>query len=175
MPVSLTVLSRRNGGAAMSGNKYPLFDVPEDDVSLLFTTKLQEQARVGCLRGVFDGEGLSTSWLKGNEMLESPVFGAELRDLFETLQHDGPLKNLQSMWQFCHGHPQARMSDRQTFYAFRIDTSRYRYYLRLFPQKRKFYLFCYQTDQFREGRPEPDFNLLYRGKSKKKQRSGGAR
>ena len=29
-------------------------------------------------------------------MLESPVFGAELRDLFETLQHDGPLKNLQS-------------------------------------------------------------------------------
>ena len=63
----------------------------------------------------------------------------------------------------------------QTFYAFRIDTSRYRYYLRLFPQKRKFHLFCYQTDQFREGRPEPNFNLIYRGKPKKKQKSGKER
>ena len=142
----------------MSGEKYLLFDVPEDDVSPLFTTKLQEDAR-----------------LKGNEVLESPDFGAELRDLFETLQHDGPLKDLLAMRQFCHGHPQARMSDRQTFYAFRIDTSRYRYYLRLFPQKRKFYLFCYQTDQFREGRPEPDFNYIYRKNSRKKLKSRGER
>lgn len=158
----------------MSGKQYPFFDVPEDDVSPLFTTKLQEDARVGCLRGVFDANGLSTSWLKGNEMLESPAFGEEVRDLLETLK-DGPLKNLQFLRQFCDEHPQARMSGRQTFYAFRIDTSRYRYYLRLFPQKRKFYLFCYQTDQFREGRPEPDFNHLYRQKSKSKQRSGGER
>lgn len=159
----------------MSGEKYLLFDVPEDDVSPLFTTKLQEDARVGCLRGVFDSEGLSTSWLKGNEVLESPDFGAELRDLFETLQHDGPLKDLLAMRQFCHGHPQARMYDRQTFYAFRIDTSRYRYYLRLFPQKKKFYLFCYQADQFRERRPEPDFNYIYRKNSRKKLKSRGER
>ena len=155
--------------------KYPFFDVPEDDVSPLFTTRLQEDARVGCLRGVFDGDGLSTDWLKGNETLESPAFDAELRDLLATLRSDGPLKNFQFMRQFCHGHPQARMSGRQTFYAFRIDTSQHRYYLRLFPQKRKFYLFCYQTDQFREGRPEPDFNYLYRKKPKTRQKSGGER
>ena len=155
--------------------KYPFFDAPGDDVSPLFTTKLQEQARVGCLRGVFDGDGLTATWLKGNETLESPAFGAELRELLETLRRDGPLKNLQFMRQFCQEHPQARMSGRQTFYAFRIDTSRYRYYLRLFPQKRKFHLFCYQTDQFREGRPEPNFNLIYRGKPKKKQKSGKER
>ena len=159
----------------MSGEKYLLFDMPEDDVSSLFTTKLQEQARVGCLRGVFDGDALTTSWLKGNETLESPAFNAELRELLETFRNDGPLKNLQFMRQFCREHPQARMSGRQTFYAFRIDTSQHRYYLRLFPQKRKFYLFCYQTDQFREGRPEPDFNLLYRGKPRKKQKSRGER
>ena len=41
----------------MSGEKYPFFDVPEGDVSPLFTTKLQETARVGCLRGAFDGGG----------------------------------------------------------------------------------------------------------------------
>jgi len=155
----------------MSGEKYPFLNVPEDDVSPLFTSKMQADAHVGCLRGVFDDGGLSASWLKGNETLESPAFGAELRDLLETLRNDGPLKNLQFMRQFCHEHPRSRMSGRQTFYAFRIDTSRYRYYLRLFPQKRKFYLFCYQTDQIREGRPDPDFNLLYRGKAKKKLKS----
>lgn len=159
----------------MSGEKYPFFDVPEGDVSPLFTTKLQEAARVGCLRGVFDGSGLTTNWLKGNELLQSPAFDAELRNLFETLQRGGPLESFQSMRQFCLEHPQVRMCGQQTFYAFRIDTSRYRYYLRLFPQKRKFHLFCYQTDQFREGRPEPNFNLIYRGKPKKKQKSGKER
>lgn len=159
----------------MNGEKYPFFDAPEDDVSPLFTTRLQEDARVGCLRGEFGGGGLSTSWLKGNETLESSSFGTELRDLVETLRRDGPLKDLQAMCQFCHGHPHSRMPGRQTFYAFRIDTSRYRYYLRLFPQKGKFYLFCYQTDRFREGRPEPDFNYIYRNKQKSRQKSGGER
>lgn len=159
----------------MSGDRYPLFNVSEDDISPLFTTKLQENARVGCLRGVFDGDGLPTSWLKGTETLESPAFGMELQDLFETLRHDGPLKDLQSMRQFCHGHPYARMSGRQTFYAFRIDTSHYRYYLRLFPQKRKFYMFCYQTDQIRKGLPEPDFNYLYKKKPKRKIKLRGDR
>ena len=159
----------------MIGEKYPFFDVPEDDVSPLFTTKLQEAAHVGCLRGAFDGGGLTTDWLEGNKLLQSPAFDAELWNLFEMLQRSGPLENFQSMLQFCLAHPQARMYDRRTFYAFRIDTSRYRYYLRLFPQKRKFHLFCYQTDQFREGRPEPNFNLIYRGKPKKKQKSGKER
>ena len=157
---------------AMSGEKYPFFDVPEGDVSPLFTTKLQEAAHVGCLRGVFDGGGLTTDWLEGNELLQSPAFDAELRDLFGTLQRGGPLKNLQSMRQFCLGHPQARMSGRQTFYAFRIDTQRYRYHLRFFPKKGKFHIFCYQADQMREDLPKPDFNYAYRKRAKKKKDRG---
>ena len=159
-------------GSAMSGEKYPFFDVPEGDVSPLFTTKLQEAARVGCLRGVFDGGGLTTDWLEGNGLLQSPAFDAELRDLLETLQCGGPLENFQSMRQFCLGHPQARMSGRQTFYAFRIDTQRYRYHLRLFPQKRKFHIFCYQADRMREDLPKPDFNYAYRKRAKKKKNRG---
>ena len=159
-------------GSAMSGEKYPFFDVPEGDVSPLFTTKLQEAARVGCLRGVFDGGGLTTDWLEGNGLLQSPAFDAELRDLLETLQCGGPLENFQSMRQFCLGHPQARMSGRQTFYAFRIDTQRYRYHLRLFPQKRKFHIFCYQADQIRKDLPKPDFNYAYRKRAKKKKNRG---
>ena len=113
----------------MNDEKYPFVDVSEDDVSPLFTTKLQEEARVGCLRGVF----------------------------------------------VCDEHPQAQMSGRQTFYAFRINTGRYQYYLRLFPQQKKFYLFCYQTDQFRKGRPEPDFNYTYRKSPRRKSKLRGER
>ena len=69
-------------------------------------------------------------------------------------------------------HPQARMSDRQTFYAFRIDTQRYRYHLRLFPQKRKFHIFCYQADQIRKDLPKPDFNYAFRKRAKKKKNRG---
>lgn len=145
----------------MTADKYPFFDAPEDDVSPLFTTKMQEAARVGCLRGVFDGSEMAVDWLEGNETLKSPAFDAELRDLLETLRRCGPLKDFQSMRQFCLGHPQARMSGRQTFYAFRIDTQRYRYHLRLFPQKGKFHIFCYQADQMREDLPKPDFNYSY--------------
>ena len=156
----------------MSDEKYPFFDVPEGDVSPLFTTKLQEAARVGCLRGVFDSGGITTNWLKGNELLQSPAFDAELRDLFEMLQRGGPLENFQSMRQFCLEHPQARMCGRQTFYALRIDTQRYRYHLRFFPQKRKFHIFCYQADQIREDLPKPDFNYAYHKKAKKKKNRG---
>ena len=156
----------------MSDDKYSLFDVPEDDVSPLFTTKLQEAARVGCLRGVFGSSGAATDWISGNEVLRSPAFEAELRDLFETLQRSGPLKDAQVMRQFCLEHPQARMPGRQTFYAFRIDTQRYRYHLRFFPQKRKFLIFCYQADRMRENLPTPDFNYAYRKKAKMKKNRG---
>ena len=101
-------------------------------------------------------------------MLKSLAFDAELRDLLESLQQDGPLKDFQSMRQFCLEHPQARMSGRQTFYAFRIDTQRYRYHLRLFPQKGKFHIFCYQANQMRADLPRPDFNYAYHQRAKKK-------
>ncbi len=151
----------------MSGDKYPFTEVPENDIGLLFTTKLQEDARVGCLRGVFDTHGgISTDWLAGNDTLKSPAFGEELHSLLETLRDNGPLKDICAMRQFCREHPQARMSDRQTFYAFRVDTTQHRYYLRFFPQKEKFYIFCYRLDHFREDLPTPDFTYLYRGRKK---------
>ena len=38
----------------------------------------------------------------------------------------------------------------------------------LFPDKQKFYIFCYQTDRMREDRPTPDLNYLYRGRTKRR-------
>ena len=123
----------------MSGEKYSFFDVPEDDISPLFTNKLQEQAHVGCLRGRFQDGGIAVDWFGGNETLCTPEFDAELKDLLKNLCQDGPLDDSQAMRRFCLERPQAKMSGRDTFFAFRIDTSRYRYYLRLFLQKQKFF------------------------------------
>lgn len=37
----------------MSGDKYPFFEIEKDEEYLLFSMPLQEQARLGCLRGDF--------------------------------------------------------------------------------------------------------------------------
>lgn len=40
----------------MSGRKFSFYDAADGNLDLLFTSKLQEDAQVGCLRGVFLGE-----------------------------------------------------------------------------------------------------------------------
>lgn len=71
---------------------------------------------------------------------------------------------------YCEARPQALMRGRQAFYAFRIDTGKYRYYLRFFPQRElhKFFIFCYQTDRLREDLPKPDFHYLNRRRKHQK-------
>ena len=82
----------------------------------------------------------------------------------------GPLRDLPSMRAYCEARPQALMRGRQAFYAFRIDTGKYRYYLRFFPQRElhKFFIFCYQTDRLREDLPKPDFHYLNRRRKHQK-------
>ena len=158
----------------MSEQKFFLCDISDGDLNSLFTTKLQESAQVGCLRGVFLGEEVGddvmVTWLPNNKRLDSLAFRKELYELIGELQSDEKLGSLPAMISFYKTHPEARMSDRQTFYAFRMDSSKYRYHLRLFPDKQKFYIFCYRADRMREGRPTPDHHYLYSGR--KKRRSG---
>ena len=162
----------RKEGAEFSGQKFSFYDAADGSLDLLFTTKLQEEAQVGFLRGVFLGEEVGddvmVTWLPNNKRLDSLTFRKELYELIGELQSGEMLGSLPAMISFYKTHPEARMSDRQTFYAFLMDSSQYRYYLRLFPDKQKFYIFCYRTDRMREGRPTPDFNSLYRGKAKRR-------
>ena len=158
----------------MPDKKFSIYDASNGDLNPLFTTKLQETACVGCLRGVFTGreigDGVTVTWMRQNRDLESPGFLAELNELLDELRNNGTLNSFPAMETYCKAHPEARMSDRQTFYAFRMDSSQYRYHLRLFPQVQKFYIFCYRTDQMRTDRPRPDFNALYGSKKKKRNR-----
>lgn len=156
----------------MGETHFSSFMQTEDDITPLFTTKLQEHACIGHLKGVFSApNALSLIWLKRNPCLFSSSFQSEVCALLKKLQ-DGPLRNLTAMRQFCITHPKAYMKGRQPFYAFRIDTSENRYYLRIFPQeeKNKFFLFCYRTDRMRDDLPMPDFNGLYRKNTKKKRK-----
>lgn len=163
----------------MSAEPYQLQTSGELDVNDLFTTKLQEGACAAHLRGVFtDTDEVKITLLKKNEELASPAFQAELSALLGALRGDGgPLRDLPSMRAYCEARPQALMRGRQAFYAFRIDTGQYRYYLRFFPQRElhKFFILCYQTDRLREDLPALDFHSLYRKRNHKKKVERGER
>ena len=73
----------------MSGKTYPFFETEKDDISPLFTSKLQDQAHVGFLRGRFQDGGIAVDWFGGNEPLCTPEFDAELKDLLKNLCQDG--------------------------------------------------------------------------------------
>lgn len=152
--------------------KFTFYDPSDGNIDPLFTTKLQEDAQVGCLRGVFlggnVGDNVMVTWLQNSRKLDGPSFHRELHGLIDELRSRKILNSVPEMESFCQAHPEARMSDRHTFYAFRLDSSKYRYHLRLFPDKQKFYIFCYQTDRMREDRPTPDLNYLYRGRTKRR-------
>ena len=129
----------RKDGAEMSGRKFPFYDAADGSLDPLFTSKLQVEAQMGCLRGVVLGEEVGddvmVTWLPNNKRLDSLTFRKELYELIGELQSGEMLGSLPAMIAFCQAHPEARMSDRQTFYAFRLDSSKYRYHLRLFPDK----------------------------------------
>lgn len=80
----------RKDGAEMSGRKFPFYDAADGSLDPLFTSKLQEEAQMGCLRGVFLGEEVGddvmVTWLPNNKRLDSFTFRKELYELIGELQ-----------------------------------------------------------------------------------------
>ncbi len=155
----------------MSGEKYPFLEIGKDEENLLFSMPLQEQARIGHLRGDFGcGSEFWTTWWDQNTELKGQDFKNELDDMVNTLRKDGPLKDLYTMQTFCWDHPQSRMSPEagSRYYAFRIDTEQHRYYLRFIPERGdyNFYIYCYRTEGFEKELPALPH------KKHKKQRGG---
>ena len=56
------------------------------------------------------------TWLPNNKRLDSLTFRKELYELIGELQNGEMLGSLPAMISFCKTHPEARMSDRQTFF-----------------------------------------------------------
>jgi len=165
------------GGNSMSDEKYPLLEIGKEEENLLFSTPLQEQARIGFLRGDFGrGAEFWTTWWDQSTELKGQEFRDELNDLVDTLREKGPLRNLFTMRRFCWDHPQAQMSPEagSRYYAFRIDTNLHRYYLRLIPERDdyNFYIYCYRVDKLEKDISQPPFARHGKERNKKHRNRG---
>lgn len=153
----------------MSDEKYPLIETGREEDSLFFShNEFSEsddrgKACVGHLRGDFGSSGTKfwTSWFDHHEELKNQEFKDELDDVVNTLRKDGPLKDFSSMQRFCWEHPQARMGSQygSENYGLRVDTDKYRYYLRFCPMRGNdnFYIYCYKAGLLKM--PMPQFDL----------------
>jgi len=153
----------------MNDEKFPFLDTTDPD--MLFTSKMQEHAQVGCLRAGFNRKGeLESDWLGKNDDLKTLDFQNELTSLLDGFKKNGPLESLSALREFCRKHPEAYMdTGKQKVYAFRIDTPQHRYLLRFFPQKPKnhLYVFSYRTELIRDDFPHPNFSSYIKAGRKK--------
>ncbi len=145
----------------MNAENFPFIET--NDPNMLFTSKMQEHAQVGCLRVGFNENGeLQSDWLGRNDDLKTLYFQNELTSLLDGFKKNGPLEGLSALREFCRQHPEAYMDmGEKKVYAFRIDTPRHRYLLRFYPQKQKYnlYVICYRTAMIRDDFPIPDFSI----------------
>jgi len=108
---------------------------------------------VGYLRGDVgeSGETFPTTWedRPGDKMTDE--FQAEFDSVVRTLhfdeQYGGILKNRAAMDRYCTDHPESGFKDGLEF-AFRADTARYSYLIRLNPYKgeENLFIYCYRRD-----------------------------
>ena len=105
---------------------------------------------IGHLRGDMDsnGKGFFTSWDDFRKDLKTDEFKAEFDNVINALRFDaqygGVLKDRSSLTSYCYSHPESGFDASYcTEYAFRADTEKYAYILRLNPTKGDYNLYCY--------------------------------
>ena len=88
------------------------------------------------------------SWFDHQAELNTPEFKADLATVVNGLRTRGPLKDLSSMENYCYGHQEAKIPGawHPSTYGFCVNTDRYRYCIRCFPQQGdyNFYIYCYK-------------------------------
>jgi len=108
---------------------------------------------VGYLRGDVgeSGDTFPTAWTDRPGDEKTGVFQADLDGVVNALRSDGQyggvLKDRAAMGRYCSGHPEGGFNDGFEF-AFRADTARYSYLIRLNPTKSEenLFIYCYRRD-----------------------------
>lgn len=108
---------------------------------------------VGYLRGDVgeSGDTFPTAWTDRPGDEKTDEFQAELDCLVEALRSDGQyggvLQDRAAMGRYCADHPEGGFNDGFEF-AFRADTARYSYLIRLNPYKgeENLFIYCYRRD-----------------------------
>lgn len=105
---------------------------------------------IGHLRGDMDtdGNGFFTSWDDFRSDLKTQEFKDEFDGVINALRFDekfgGVLKNRSSLSSYCMNHIESSFAGSYCHeYAFRADTEKYAYLIRLNPNKGSYNLYCY--------------------------------
>lgn len=136
--------------------------------NLFFSMDEQADRRNGCIghfRGDFgNGKQFFHDWFphQGDKLNHEP-FKSDFQRVVDWLRQDySPLKDLDSMKAFCRRHePYSKMEKAiLPSHGFRIDTQRFQYMLRCFPQRGdyNFYIYCYDKQAREQERTEPKKN-----------------
>lgn len=141
-------------------NKLCLRCAKENEMIYTFAQSQQLYMQTGCigyLRGDFGhGNEFYTSWFDTAPFRKTPEFQSEFNEVITAFRDDpqyrGILHNLEDMKMLCTTRPQSKMPDRlrEHSYAFRANTEKHAYLIRLFPQKGdyNFYIYAYQREHF---------------------------
>lgn len=141
-------------------NKLYLRCAKENEMIYTFAQSQQLYMQTGCvgyLRGDFrHGNEFYTSWFDTAPFRKTPEFQSEFNEVITAFRDDpqylGILHNLEDMKMLCTTRPQSKMPERlkEHSYAFRADTEKHAYLIRLFPQKGdyNFYMYAYQREPF---------------------------
>ncbi len=101
---------------------------------------------IGYLRADMDkdGNGFFSNWNGWNDTLKTQEFKEELDKVINSLrEEDNFLHNRKALAGYCYSNPQAKISKSLDYYGVRVDTEKYTYMMRLFPEKGEYNLYCY--------------------------------
>lgn len=123
-----------------------------DKADWVYTNSSQDEARgcVGHIRGDFgSGNEFWTTWWPHLPRLVIVCFKEELDSVINSMREKGGvLSNLADMRQYCHeSGNECRLKNTDNSYGFQMETDRYMYFLRCFPQKGDYNFYLYVSDK----------------------------
>ena len=115
----------------------------------------KESGCIGHLRANMGNTGTQffSSWDDHQAGLKTQTFKDEfdqfINELRKNPEYSGMLTSRAALYAYCHAHPEAAMDNGQEF-AFRADTDKHSYMLRLNPSRGAYnaYVYAYEKEQF---------------------------
>jgi hypothetical protein len=129
---------------------YKIETATTEEMPLFYSTQDSESdLEIGCighLRADFgkNGDEFWATWEDHTPELKTDDFRDEFQDLINRLCAADLLESRTAMSDYCAKNPKATLIDgRENNYGFKIKTDKYVYYLRCFPLKGDYNLYCY--------------------------------
>ncbi|WP_313180770.1 hypothetical protein [Lacrimispora sp.] len=173
----LTETNGKHVNESLPGNpKFTFRPALSEEAGLFYALTKERDMELGTIGHVridFGSGGKEfwhTWWPRGKEDLNSPLFREELEELVKELRENGPLKDLNAMYNYCANHNGAIPGGWRQNYGFVMETKNYRYYLRCSPGRGDYHAYLTAFDlrvqkmNMKQSNPEQEFGLTETGK-----------